>query len=204
MSVVLDLDWDTWREQYDSMTFADQQQFYLRVASLYPLQESANVSMADEAFNRIKERSVRAHHIIVELGGWNGRLANSMLQRPDVAFWKNYDIVGVPQACAAPGYRRVVLRDWFWNKRHKADVFVAAHTIEHLSRRDLGLLFDCLDVRWIYLDAPLDRGPRDWTGYSGSHVLEIGWDGVAEMLEARGYKAIIEPTLWERQQAGVS
>jgi len=34
MSVALDLDWDVWREQYDTMTFADQQQFYLRVAAL--------------------------------------------------------------------------------------------------------------------------------------------------------------------------
>jgi len=182
------------------MTFADQQQFYLRVAAVYPMQESANVSMADEAFRRIGAEGLK----VIELGGWNGRLASSMLQRPNVAFWTNYDIVGVPQVCSAPGYSRVVLRKWFWSRRHKADVFVAAHTIEHLSRRDLGLLFDCLDVRWIYLDAPLDRGPRDWSGYSGSHVLEIGWDGVAEMLEARGYQAIMDPGLWERQQAGVS
>jgi len=201
MSTAVDLDWDAWRAGYDEMTFADQQAFYREVAELYPLQESANVCMAHDAFDLIEQE----HLTVIELGGWNGRLASQMLARGDIAIWFNFDLVDVPQAIssAEPRYNQVVLDDWFWAERRKADVFVAAHTIEHLSAAHLRQLIACLDVSWVYLEAPLEAGPRDWTGYAGSHILDIGWEGVGGIMLANGYKPVAE-NLWERQPSGVS
>jgi hypothetical protein len=152
--------------------------------------------MAHEAFNRMHAKTV------VELGGWNGRLAASMLARPDVRFWTNYDLVKVPQACALPGYRLIVLDDYLWNRKTpvRADAFVACHTIEHLKAHELDKLIGCLDVKWVYLEAPLEDGPRDWTDYSGSHILEIGWDGVGEIMDAHGYDLVMSG-LWHRGSA---
>ena len=37
-------------------------------------------------------------------------------------------------------------------------------------------------ARAIYLDAPLVDEPTDWTAYVGTHILEVGWDGVDTIL----------------------
>jgi len=200
MSTAVDLDWDGWRAGYDEMTFGEMRDFYREVAALYPLQESANVCMAQEAFNLIDF----PYKHVVELGGWNGRLAATMLQRNDVMFWENYDIVKVPQACANVSYRLRVLDDYLWNKPPvHADVFVACHTIEHIKARELNALIGNLRTRWVYLEAPLEYGPRDWTGYAGSHILEVGWEGVSAIMLYHGYRPIAE-NLWERQERRVT
>jgi len=186
-AVVAAIDWDVWRAEYDTMSFADQQAFYQRVADLHPEQRSANIPRAHAAFDGIGGEDLT----VVELGGWDGTLAASMLTRGDVCGWTNFDIVGVPQRCARLEYHLIVLDDHLWNVYEPfGDVFVATHTIEHLKARELKLLFDCLRVDWIYLEAPLDDGPRDWAGYPGSHVLEIGWDGVNDLLSERGWVAL--------------
>lgn len=185
MSAVAEkIDWDAWRSAYDMLTFADQQELYELVSWLHPKQESFDKVAAHRAFDAIGGVDLE----VVELGGWNGQLADNMLARGDVKLWMNYDIADVPQACDDPRYRLEVLTDYFWNGPPvTGDVFIACHTIEHLKARELKQLFALLETRWVYLEAPLHDGPRDWTGYEGSHILEIGWNGVLDLLEEFGY-----------------
>jgi hypothetical protein len=167
------------------MTFADQQLFYGMVLSLHPEQQSFDVKYAHEAFDHIAGENLS----VIELGGWDGALAYAMMQRGDIEVWVNYDLVRPAQVCDIPGYQFVKLEDYFWNlEPQSADVFVASHTIEHLTGEELEKLFSVLDVEYIYLDAPLpESGPVDWKGYEGSHVLELGWDEVSSMLSRNGY-----------------
>jgi hypothetical protein len=183
MTAATEIDWDKWRVDYDRMTFADQQEFYKLVAELHPHQQSFDPAAINEAFDVIKGHDMD----VVELGGWDGRLASSMLGRDDILFWENVDLVEVPQVCSHPAYRLRVLKRPAWDDLLVGDVFVACHTIEHLKARELALLFDCIRADWIYLEAPLEQGGHDWKGYKGSHILEIGWEEIRDMLDVRGY-----------------
>jgi hypothetical protein len=187
------IDWDAWRADYDTMTFADQQAFYAQVAELHPRQESFDLEKANEAFDKIGGSNL----IVVELGGWDGRLARDMLARTDIATWENWDIADLPQVCTRENYRRELLDDYLWTTPIDGDVFVACHTIEHLKARELQKLFAKLRTSWVYLEAPLSDDGTDWTGYPGSHILEIGWEGVNELLSAWDYHPV-HPGLWRK------
>jgi hypothetical protein len=189
------LDWDAWRRDHAEMSFAEQQAFYERVAEEYPRQQSFDLEATQRAFNTIGELGLT----VVELGGWDGALAEFMLARGGIVSWVNYDIVAVPQVCEHPAYRLEVLDGYLWERPVLvADVFVATHTIEHLTAEQLARLLDMLWVSYLYLEAPLpSAGPVNWTGYSGSHILELNWEQVGEMLRGRGYEPVVE-NLWCR------
>ena len=180
------IDWDSWRAAYAGMTFADQVAFYEMCLELHPGQQSYDSAEAIGVLRKIRgwyERPLR----VVELGGWDGRLGRDMLSTGLVGEWTNYDLVEPPQA-VAEGYAFVRLVDWFWSGVVvDADLFVASHTIEHLSLPHLQLLAGCLTTDWVHLQAPLEREPRAWAGYPGSHILEVGWDGVDDVLANVGY-----------------
>ena len=186
------IDWDEWRREHANLTFADQQAFYSRVAEHYPHQQSFDAVAAHDVFDFIPEERLD----VVELGGWDGALAAIMLSRSDISRWTNYDLVEVPQVCRHANYRLELLRDYLWNQEPvRGDVFVACHTIEHLTARELELLFSVLLVPYVYLQSPLKFEPVDWAGYPGSHILEIGWNGVAELLQVCGF-VCVGPGLW--------
>ena len=126
-------------------SFDDQQRFYRLVADLYPVQQSFDPLLATNAFDAIHGADLN----VVELGGWDGKLAQNMLHRTDVATWTNYDLVEVPTACSQPGYQMVVLEDYLWTNPIRGDVFVATHMIEHIRFRELLDLFDALRVSWV-------------------------------------------------------
>jgi len=177
------INFDLWRENYDQYSFEDMKAFYAEVAEKFPDQQHFDLNAIRAAFS-----CFGAPVSVVELGGWDGALADKMFNTGKVASWRNFDIADVPQVCKRDEYSLVVLDDWFWNGPVRyADVFVATHTVEHIRATDLGDVFDSLHVDYIYLEAPLEDYPTDWTGYHGSHILEIGWDGIDEMLLKRGF-----------------
>jgi hypothetical protein len=170
---------DRWREEYDSLSFEDQQEAYEHVARMFPNQRSFDVVEARKFIARYQPKTV------VELGGWDDALANSL-----GAFrsWTNYDLVEVPQACAAFWYELVVLQRPFWEDDYEADAFVATHTIEHLRARELESLVQRLRVKACLIEAPLRSGPTDWKGYRGTHILEVGWEGVDAIFANSGFR----------------
>jgi hypothetical protein len=189
------IDWDAWRSEHASMSFADQQEFYGEVAVAHPHQQNFDLAHAHATFDHISGLS----QDVIELGGWDGALAEAMLDRVDIARWTNYDLVEVPQVCQREDYHLRILDDYLWNEGAvKADVFVACHTIEHLTAAELEQLFDVLRVRFIYLQAPIAKqSGQTWSRYFGSHILEIGWDAIDALLLARGY-VVVGENLWGR------
>jgi len=80
-------------------------------------------------------------------------------------------------------------REW------KYSAVVLSHVIEHLRFRDVGKLVDMVAKKcnWIYVDAPIRLGMdgEDWKGYHGTHILEVGWGRIDELLELYGFRAVI-------------
>lgn len=185
------LDWDGWRENYDAMTFADQREFYKTVAAHFPDQSHHNAEVAHTFFDEIGPCTV------AELGGWDGALAGEMLARHPIELWTNYDLVVVPQVCASPRYRLQALTRPLWDAPVEADAFVAMHVIEHVKAIELARLVAQLRVRECLIESPLEDGPTDWSGYSGTHVLELGWDGVDGLFERAGFE-ITHEWVWGR------
>ena len=197
------IDWDAWRSEHASMTFADQQEFYGSVAVAHPHQQCYDLPHARLTFDHISGLvgflpADWPGLVVVELGGWDGALAQALLStRSGIENWTNYDLVEVPQVCKRDNYRLLILDDYLWNQGEvHGDVFIACHTIEHLTAAELEQLFDVLRVKFIYLQAPIaHQSGEAWNGYVGSHILEIGWDRIDELLAARGYR-VVGPKLW--------
>jgi hypothetical protein len=176
-------DFDQWRARYDDLSFDEQKQIYERIRELYPNQRHATLERAYPFFDRYKPETV------VELGGWDGWLATCALgQHPEIKRWWNYDLVEVPQTCIDKRYALKVLERPFWAHYRAADAFVATHTIEHVKAVELEKIVDSLTVECCLIEAPIERRPRTWEGYCGTHVLEVGWDAVDEMFEKQGFK----------------
>lgn len=181
--------WDQWRAYYDDWTLDDQRRFYDWVFAEH--REQARFDA--KTLGRLLAHAGQPVSV-VELGGWDGEFAATMLGGPrPISSWTNYEISAAAvrgSVCVDPRYHAVTLEEWYWDGHHEADVFVASHVIEHIRLADLRATFDATDCRWMFLQAPLAEGPMSWQGYHGTHILEVGWQGVEEELERRGFELL--------------
>lgn len=191
MTATTRVGWDEWRAAYDHWTVTDQRRFYDLVFAEYRDQDRFD----HEALGRLIDRAGRPV-TVVELGGWDGGFAAAMLRGDRrIEWWTNYEIsqCAVDEAvCNDPRYLPVCSDNWYWDGRHVADVFVASHVLEHLRLRDVLASFDATDCQWMFLQVPVSEAGRDWTGYSGTHILECGWAKLHEELGARGFGLLDE------------
>jgi hypothetical protein len=175
--------WDEWRTR--EWTFDAQQEFYGKIWELYRDQHCFNLPAFKRALDLVQGIKLK----VVELGGWDGELAALGLSER-IENWVNYEIC-VPatnELLTYDGrYASVALDDWFWNSRYDCDLFVASHVLEHLSLSDVRKTLDCVKFWYAYVEAPLGAMPTDWTGYEGSHLLEVGWNGLDDEFYQRGY-----------------
>jgi hypothetical protein len=182
------LNWDNWRDKYRSMTFKDHVAFYSEVAKTYPNQRFGSVEPI-VAFLKEKRPSK-----VAEVGGWKGELAvDANAAGVDVGVWVNYEISDVmPVADVPDWYVHVQLEDWLWNYEDvsKVDALLFIHSAEHMLADELVQTVQKLDPEYIVIQSPLNDDPIDWRGFGGTHILEVGWDGVASRLGSIGYSEI--------------
>lgn len=181
-----DLDWDGWRATYDTWGLEQQQAFYDRVFVNCRAQARFD-ALTFHRFLDYIDRDVA----VVELGGWDGEFAATMLHsHPEIVWWENHEISRAAvegSVCHDSRFRPVALDGWYWDSRHVADVFVASHVLEHLKWRDVVQVLDATTVRYAYLQVPLAEQPTCWNGYRGSHILEAGWADLTDELAGRGF-----------------
>lgn len=184
----LAVSWDEWRASYDTWSFRDQQEFYDQVFRVCRVQQQHSpIHLAD--FLAYIAEPVD----VVELGGWDGEFAATMLADHPIRRWTNYEISQAAVAgsvCHDDRYVPIALDDWYWTDHHACDLFVASHVLEHLRFDDVKAVLDATDCRYAYIQAPLPEGPRQWDGYHGSHILEVGWARLAEQFYLRGFKPL--------------
>lgn len=180
-------DFDLWRDNYDKLTYKQQLKFYNQVAIDHPLQRGFDEAEFEDFLRPLGEITV------IEMGGWKGELAKYMLERlPKIRRWLNYEISEqaiIENICPySTRFEALIPSDFLWNiELPKADVFVSSHTIEHIRVAELDKLFSKLPVKYIALQAPLGDEGTDWAGYYGSHILEVGWNTVIELLRGYGF-----------------
>jgi hypothetical protein len=187
-------DFDQWRTEYDQMSYADQQDFYDRMEADHGTQAGYN-ERAHIRFLEYVSRKVDPIYVL-ELGGWKGELACRMLnQFPHMAIWCNLEI------CRAAAKKTVfqsgkyhvwVPPDFAWLVTlTPCNIVIASHFIEHIRTDHLAAIFSSLprSTRYIALQAPIEEDTvnHDWSGYHGSHILEIGWKQVGNLLGGLGY-----------------
>lgn len=183
------IDWDAYRAQYDSLSYAEHQAFYDKVWDYHPVQvHYSGLGLASFFFDD------QARHV-VEVGGWRGEAAAATLAaHPSIASWRNFEI-----CCGAASdpvvedsrYRAISPPIWVWRTPPiAADTAVLAHVIEHMRGDQVEMLLDWLidcGVQRMYIETPIELGGQDFTGYLGSHVLELGWDAVEQLMLDRGF-----------------
>lgn len=171
---------DEWRTRYDTMSFREHAAINDRWGVEYPAQASWKLQPVLDA--------LWSARTVVEIGGWDGGLAAKALALlPRVERWTNYEMCQPAidrTVCHDPRYKPVLLEDWPWNTDlEPADALVMSHVVEHMRFHQLFELTRLFDrYRVVHMQAPLDLERIDWTGYHGSHILEVGWLGVEALM----------------------
>lgn len=187
-SLEIPMNWDYWRSQYDVWPFEAHRLFYDEVFRNYPSQRYGD---CDYVANNLAGKGPLE---VVELGGWNGFVAVNVLGRiPAISTWNNYDICA-PAIEHSMSHERLyshTLSDWPWNTElHRGNAFVALHTLEHMKARDIRALLET-NPQWrvACVEVPVGEADGcDWTGYNGTHILDIGWSSLIKLFGEFGFR----------------
>jgi hypothetical protein len=166
-------DFDQWREQYDALSYRQQQEFYNRLATDHPQQSHYSHSALTRFFEHWGSGSK-----VFELGGWDGEAARLILQQfGSIDTWDNYEICTVaPDVCTDPRYRRISGGCFPWERDLTwYDCWVLSHVVEHLSLEHLQALLSNGNPDYIYVDIPLSQ---DWSGATAAHKLATNAEGL--------------------------
>ncbi len=139
--------------------------------------------------------SLPAGIAVVELGGGDGHVAASLLDRHPIRSWINVEMSrrAVDSGLRHPRYRAVVpdAFPWDWSGWPDGDVFFASHVLEHLRGAQIDRLLARLGaVRFAHVECPLpdDAVAIDWSGRWNTHVLEIGWKQLEALFARHGFE----------------
>ena len=148
--------------------------------------------------------------IVSEIGGRGGDLAKVALEStPKIRKWINYEISdeSIKQSAVQDTrYEGRLMSDFCWWEKIpiEGDILILSHMIEHLSEADFRSLVKAIpeNIKGVHAQAPLPlRGPVDWKGYFGAHILPLGWIEVNEVFEGAGFSSIIayDGASWKRR-----
>lgn len=189
--------WNKWRELYDELTDKEHADFLNDSEARYPNQKSFKFENYDYLFNLTNNHNCR----VVEVGGWRGELAHECLSKHNISTWLNIDLcssaldkIATNELRNDPryiGFRPNKFRWFEGNRIIHSDVLISAHTIEHLSDKDMiKFMYWLKDISIVMLEAPIgmSRVPSShWHNYLGSHKLEMGWDEINALMELLGF-----------------
>lgn len=189
-------DFDTWRHSYDSMSYEDHRKAYSELWDLYPVQQHFDAAACSEFLDRARPVNV------LEVGGWNGELASLVLPtHPSIEGWLNAEICDEAvdaTVCFDHRYHAVVPDKFIWEivAPTDYDTLVMSHSAEHMRWDQLRALFAAVKPSAVYLAMPLpeDGDNPDWKGYDGTHILEVGWNTINEVLGDAGLRRCLPRT----------
>lgn len=208
----MSIDFNRWRDDYQQMSYEEQVEFYNEVARRWPEQIDFHFPSWGRFFAYVHLEL--GPFSVFEIGGWKGELAQAVFEAiPDVIAhsvihggarqvptWVNFEISEealTETVVIDPRYRASVPPDFAWNvPLPNMDVFIASHTIEHITEENFVALLNNLPdtIVFIGLESPLRPSDTDrgWDNYTGSHILEIGWEEIFYRLARFGFANIAE------------
>lgn len=134
---------------------------------------------------------------VVEVGGWKGELAQYCLSKysNEIRDWTNIEFCENAIKKTVPmdsRYEAICPKSFCWfTKGHRLtgyDIFVSAHTIEHLSDDHMARLIQAISgISVVMFDAPLTAEGEDWNDFLGTHKLKMGWNKVNGLMIREGY-----------------
>jgi len=197
------INWNRYRARYDAMTYAEVAAFHRVIWESYPEQAQHSTEHLAAFFSGLVSPSV------VELGGWRGEAAGTMLARfPGIVLWDNYEIcepAARKPVTPDPRYHGIFPDRWPWElPTSRYDTAVLSHVIEHVRARQLRELADWLHrcgVEHLYVEAPLEDAARTWGSYEGAHVLELGMPEVVDLLSEYGF--VVQSRAWHEPESHV-
>jgi hypothetical protein len=87
----------------------------------------------------------------------------------------------------------------------EADIFIAAHCLEHIRGNEIEYLYNRIknsNIKYCLLDIPITDKPVNWSEYEGTHILEIGYSEIIKLFSQHFdlIKRNNTFTLWERKR----
>ena len=133
--------------------------------------------------------------MVIELGGWDGEMANLILpDNDDVVSWTNFELASVAQVCNDDRYDFFVSTDdWAWNHPgFSGDCFVSSHSIEHVSVDNVKSILSRLDEEFFssaFIQAPIPvKGKPNWERWKNSgHIIQCNMSELDEMFTDHGW-----------------
>lgn len=182
-----------WRAMYKELTDDEHREFMTACASAFPDQQHFQFPNYVELFRFYP--TVEKPRVL-EMGGWKGELAGKCLFNfKNIHAWHNIDFCSAikdQQACKDERYTFECPDKFAWwqdMSRHvDFDIFLSSNAIEHLSDVHLlELLHRIRHIPLIMLEAPIGDEAQDFTGYWGTHILQIGWNKINDVMHNYGY-----------------
>lgn len=185
-----------WRSLYSELTDEEQKELYNELEKKYPHQQHFTRSNYDLLFSRYPNKS------ILEAGGWKGELAQYCFSKYQIKSWKNIEVCQSAIDKTVPINGNYFVEnpqkfDWFndfskISTKDIYDIFISAHTIEHLCDKHLIEMLEAISqIKVIMLEAPISRSQNDWHNYTGTHILNMGWNQIDDIMRGHGYNVEI-------------
>lgn len=188
-----------WRRTYDTTPYRAQQEFYNVLYEHFPTQNAVNVPALDAFLSDIVAQGRQPS--VIEIGGWRGETAARFLDRyPTIKGWTNIEICPravdntVAAASADKRYLAFAPDIPAWEvalPMERYDTAVLSHVLEHMKVAEVEkLLARIVNVTALYIDCPIPEQSRDvnWRGFTGAHILEVGWDMLEPLVRRAGFK----------------
>jgi hypothetical protein len=180
---------NTWRKEYPTLTYKQHQEYAAWLYENYPNQSYFG-GVFQEQIKGICRQDKPAR--IMELGGWNGELADAVLKvETNITAWDNFEICpSVPAVCVDERYTHCAADDFVWNldREFDYDMFVSSHALEHLTADDLRKLLHIV-AHIPYLAFQLPFPPNgSWAGTTCFHILELTPAEFVDVVLSFGYK----------------
>lgn len=181
-------EFDTWRQNYDTLTFEDQVKYHNELEKRFPEQNHYHYDKVKEALSKV------FNPVVLEFGTWKGDLALQAFADLHIKEWHGIEICQAAiknSKCERVKYIIPDRFDWFNEERKvNADIIIATHFIEHISNDHfIQLAKYCHGVPVIHFESPLTDEGNDWQGYEGTHKLTFGWNKITQLM--KGYKLVI-------------
>lgn len=184
---------DEWRLRRDRLSYIEHVAFYDAIYDHHPNQHYCDIAEA----RRFAEQLPNGSRIL-ELGGWKGEVAATLLEScPRIMHWHNFELStkAIRSGLAHSRYTADLGDDFIWNlpELPETNILFAAYVLEHLRTHEIEKLLKRLPrISEVFVESPLPLQGigLTWEGSKSTNVLEIGWQELEDLFQRYGFDVV--------------